>query len=286
MDIHKMNIVIIWLTACSMMKVFSFLFLFFAFEVAATCRLKSDVISLSAPVTGVFQEMGLLSDSRLKAISLFHPVKKADFRGERLGGGVFLAQKVLRGFNGKTLFYDESGETTRRLKSAQGLNKIEIKTRGKDPFEVTLLTVKVLEKWVKDCDREILRLRLWVASEQEELLKLKTFRHPLYFFLGKIKNGKLPELMMVSDGPILFWKKHNKIKTLDSELAYVRWGEKWRRSSPKEAVMVGLVEHKVGEKFRLEKGEARLWNVYDEGALTPGPAQIHFMHRFAETWID
>lgn len=266
------------------MKVFSLFLLLFPFFSQANCRLKSDIVSLSAPVTGVLKELSLLEDKRLKAISLFHPVERSEFKGERIGGGVFLSQKNLKKFSGWTVFFDESGETKRRLKSLK--SKLEVKTRSLDPFEVTLQTLSTLEKWLKDCDREILRVKLWVASEKEELLKLKTFRHPLYFFLGKIKNGKLPDLMMVGDGPVLFWKRHQKIKTHESSLAYLRWGEKWRKSLPKDAVMVGIIELKVGEKFRLEKGEGRLWNVYDVGALTPGPAQIHFMHRFAETWID
>ncbi|MBY0517370.1 MAG: hypothetical protein K2P81_10700 [Bacteriovoracaceae bacterium] len=269
-----------------MMKVFSLLILISSFTAYAKCQLNEEIISLSAPVTGVLQEMDLLQDKNLKGISVFHPVLKNDYKGERLGGGVFLAQKVLKGFSHKTLFYDESGEVTRRLKNASLKKIIEVKTRSLDPFEVTTNVLQILENYTRDCATEILRVKLWVASEKEELLKLKTFRHPLYFFLGRIKNQKLPELMMVNDGPVLFWKRHRKIKTFESNLAYVRWGEKWRKSLTSKDVMVGIVEAKAGEKFHLEKGEARFWNVVDVGALTPGPAQIHFMHRFAETWID
>lgn len=268
-----------------MKKAFSLLALVWALPIFA-CQLKHEVVSLSAPVTGILAELELLDDSRLKGISLFHPIEKKMFKGERYGGGVFLAQKTLQTFRDKTVFFDESGEIARRLKQA-GLSKtVQIKTRGMDPFEVTEKTLKTLEAHLRNCPTEVLRLRLWAANEKQYLLAQKKLQHPIYFFLGEIRGNKLPELLMVNDGPVLFWTRNDRIRSFDSTLAYVRWGEKWRKALTGKEALVGMSELRPGSKFELLKGEGRLWNVKDVGALTPGPTQIRFMRHFTDTWKE
>jgi hypothetical protein len=268
-----------------MKKAFSLFALLWALPIFA-CQIKHEIISLSAPVTGVLAELELLDDSRLKGISLFHPIDKKSFKGTRFGGGVFLAQKTLKAFKDKTVFFDESGETARRLKQAGLTKTVQIKTRGLDPFEVTEKTLKMLEAHLSNCPTEVLRLRLWAANEKQYLLAQKKLQHPIYFFLGEIRGNKLPELMMVNDGPVLFWTRNDRIRSFDSTLAYVRWGEKWRRALTGQEALVGISELKPGSKFELYKGEGRLWNVKDVGALTPGPSQIRFMRHFTDTWKE
>jgi hypothetical protein len=250
------------------------------------CQIKQETVSLSGTVTSLLYELELLDDPRLKGISLFHPIEKNLFKGKRYPGGVMIAQKTLKELQGKTIFFDESSELAKRLKNA-GLTKlVEVKTRGLDPFESTENTLRRLEPYLSNCPTEVLRVRLWAANEKQYLLSRKKLRHPLFFFLGEIKGEKLPELMMVHDGPVLFWTRNDRIHTLKSDLPYVRWGEKWRKGLSEQAAFVGLAELKAGEKFRLEKGPKRYWNVKDVGVLTPGPWQIRFMRKFVDTWRE
>jgi len=268
-----------------MKKVISLLLLLSSSS-AIACQLKQETISLSGSVTSLLYELELLDDSRLKGISVFHPIEKKDFKGRRYPGGVMIAQKTLKEFRGKTIFFDESSELHQRLRQARLDKLVEVKTRGLDPFEATENTIRRIEPHLSNCPTEILRVRLWAANEKQYLLSRKKLQHPIFFFLGEIKGEKLPELMMVHDGPVLFWSRNDRIHTFTSDLAYVRWGEKWRKSLTGKEAFVGLAELKAGEKFRLEKGPKRYWNVRDVGVLTPGPWQIRFMRKFVDTWRE
>lgn len=275
-----MSTVIAWPIACLMMKVFSFLFFIWASTTFA-CELKSETVSLSAPITGVLEDLKLLSDKNLIAISMFHPLKD-ETKIERLGGGLFLSQKSLKRFQKMTIFFDESGEMKRRLTEAHIAGVIEVQTRSLDPFEVVERAIVKLTPYLKNCDDKLSALKTHYLSEKDWLLQQTAFKNPMYFFLGELKENNWPDLLMVQDGPVLFWLKHKKIKTIESPLAYVRWGEKWKKSLTKEDQLIGLIHSSDTKKFSIEK--QTYWNVTSAGALTPGPWQIRFMRQFVEQW--
>lgn len=260
------------------MKAFSFLFFIWATTTFA-CELKSETVSLSAPVTGLLEELELLKDKKLIAISLFHPVRE-EIKLERLGGGLFLSQKSLKRFQKMNLFFDESGEMKRRLTEAKITGLIEIQTRSLDPFEVTENALKKLAPFLKSCEVKLNALKIRYQGEKDWLMQRPAFKNPMYFFLGELKKNSWPDLLMVQDGPVLFWLKHKKLKTVDSPLAYVRWGEKWKKSLSEESQLIGLIHSSDTKKFSIEK--QIYWNVTSVGALTPGPWQIRFMRQFVE----
>lgn len=261
------------------MKVFSLLvFLLVTSTASAVCSLRGPTVSLSAPVTALLDELKLLRHPQLKAISMFHSVR-SETSVPRLGGGLFLAQKTLAQFAGHTIFFDESGELQRRLRDTPRLKSISVRTRNLDPFEVTFQALEQLGSYLVGCEAEVTRLREKYLAEKAWLIAQKPFARRMYFFLGEVTPSKWPELLMVADGPILFWTRHEKLQTFASELAYVRWGEKWKKGLASDDVLVGLVESPG--TFSLEK--TLHWNARGPGVLTPGPGQIRFMRQFVES---
>ncbi len=257
-----------------MMKVFSFIFLFFTTHLWA-CELKRDTVSLSAPVTGVLEFMGLLESPRLHAVSLFHPIGES--KKEKLSGGLFLSQKTIDRFKTHVVYFDESRELKERLKVIS--HKVEVLTRLKTPFEVTRLSIESLKSNLFNCEQKISQLLQWVESEEqwnrEQPALPKTF-----FFLGSLSKNRWPEYLVVRDGFVLSLIELKKLSTFDSALAYVRWGEKWKKSLKDERI-IGLIEDKTS---RVEKVKAEMFNFYFPGALTPGIYQIRFMRFMREKW--
>lgn len=264
-----------------MLKGFSFFFIILTSSSWA-CGLKQDIVSISAPITGVLKELGLLSDPHLKAISLFHPVKESEFKGPRLGGGLFLSQKGMAPYKETVFFYDQSAEITRRIKVLPFKRRIQVRTRGLDPFVISNMALTVLTEVLVDCETSISRFQTWIKNEKDFQMSHKPLAGEVYFFLGEILQGKLPKLLMVKDGPISFWITNGKIKTFDSPLSYVNWGEKWKKSLSGTAQLVGLVQTKSNQEFRIEKVSENHMNIFDPYVLSPGTWQIRFMRNFVK----
>jgi hypothetical protein len=169
----------------------------------------------------------------------------------------------------------------RRLTEAQIAGVIEIQTRSLDPFEVIDRALRILTPHLKNCEERIKSLQAHYLGEKNWLISRPAFKKPMYFFLGEMKPEKWPDLLMVKDGPVLFWLRHKKLTTIDSPLAYVRWGEKWKKSLTEESQLIGLIHSSDAKKFSIEK--QAYWNVTSAGALTPGPWQLRFMRQFIES---
>ena len=249
---------------------------------AFACRLKREVVSISSPITGVLRELGLLKDPNLRAVSIFHPLTSAEFVGPRLGGGLFLSKKEMETFKSASFYFDQSAELSRRLKQLSLQHRIQIRTRGQDPFAITQMALAVLNEDLEKCETQITKLQAWLKEQQSFLQAQAAFKGETFFFLGEIRSGKLPSLMMVKDGPILFWLKQGKLKTFDSPLSYVTWGEKWKKNLKGHELFVGLVQGPADQEFRIENLGGNQFNVFDPMSLSPGPWQIHFMRRFVE----
>ena len=269
-----MSTVTNWLIGFWMMKVFS-LFLLLSFKPLWACELKQDTVSLSAPITGILEFMGLLESPRLKAISLFHPV--AETKKEKLSGGLFLSQKTIDRFKSHVVYFDESRELNERLKNIT--QRIEVSTRSQTPFAVTRSSLEKLEPNLMKCDDQIAKLQAWLDRE-ESWNQSQPDLQTTYFFLGTLSPSRWPEYLMVRDGFVLGLIETRKLKTFDSDLAYVRWGEKWKKTLKFER-LVGLAEAKVP---RVEKLSSTMYNFYFPGALTPGIYQIRFLRFMRENW--
>jgi hypothetical protein len=260
-----------------MLKALSILALLSTLE-ALACQLKQPIVSLSAPVTGTLQELGLLRDPRLLGISSFHPVGPQEFKGVRLGGGLFLSAKGVAPYRRAHVFFDESEELTKRLKTLPFNGRTRVRTRLLDPFTVTEGALIALDRHLGGCERKIVELRSWLQTQKSALLARAAFKTPLYFFVGEFSRGKWPELIMANDGPVAWWREHGKLVTLDSPLAYVRWSEKWRVGLTGQYRLVGLSSGSPTRTLHLRDS---IFQIHDAEALSPGPAQIRFMRRLS-----
>ncbi len=256
------------------MKAFSSFILFIITPLWA-CELKQDTVSLSAPITGILEFMNLLESPKLHAISLFHPVRET--KKEKLSGGLFLSQKTIDRFKQHVVYFDESRELKERLKLID--QKIEISTRSQTPFTVTRLGLEKLKSNLVNCDEKMSQLLSWVKDE-EEWHRGQSRLPKSYFFLGPINLDRWPEYVIVRDGFVLSLIESKKLETFESELSYVRWGEKWKKTV-KDERLIGLAEDKSS---RVEKIAPNVFNFYYPGALTPGVYQIRFLRFLRENW--
>lgn len=204
-----------------MKTVISFFFLIYSSSLIS-CELKQNIVSLSGPMTMMLEETKLLEKPQVLAISKFHPVKNSTKK--RLAGGVFLAKKTMEEYRNAIIFYDKSKNLSNSLgKVIPAENLIEINSREKDPFDVSIENLGILNRYVTNCS-ELNNLLVRLKKEKKQLSKL-SFKKKAVFFLGTVKK-KLPQQVIANDGVVLFLKKHNGLKSYPSTLAYVPWSQK------------------------------------------------------------
>ncbi|MAZ48873.1 MAG: hypothetical protein CME65_09935 [Halobacteriovoraceae bacterium] len=249
-------------------------------QVFAKCRLDKEVVSLSGPMTHLIEEMNLLDDPKLKAISKFHPLEKP-FKKKVLAGGLFLSPHVFRDYKDSLIIFDKSREFEYLLKKTEHKDYIEIDSRDQDPFEVINILVLRIRPVLKGCRDELKSLEKKFQNLRENLLKAKLNLKAL-FFLGDQKR-KLPETIISHDGFVLFLKKFDNFKTYPSDLAYVTWSSKIMKEL-KDYRKIGLIEaqHEVLTRIEREDGH---YDLAFRGIMTPGIRQAYFLKAFLEPFI-
>lgn len=234
------------------------------------CELNSHkpIFSLAGPVTVVLKELALLESPQLKGISVFHPV--TNYKREVLPGGVFLGHSLLEKMRGHVVFFDESQQLHKTLKTEPTIKGIEIKTRGKSPSEVTSIVVKELLPYLSKCELKLKQL------EDKQLLLMKQLKklaekQQVIFFLGRITE-RYPDLVMVNDGVVKWLVEQENFKSYPSELAYVSWSAKVLTSLP-SSLKVGLLDSANRDEKKVERGEKGI-NLTYPGILIPGLSQV------------
>ena len=71
------------------------------------CHIEKSIVSLSGPMTHFLEELDLVRDENLKAISKFHPLKK-EFKGEVLAGGLFLSPQVFHKYKDALIVFEKA----------------------------------------------------------------------------------------------------------------------------------------------------------------------------------
>ena len=246
----------------------------------AVCSLKAnrEYVSLSAPVTHLLEEFGLLNDSSLKAVSIFHTSQETG--AKKLAGGIFLSPKVLEKHRQAVVFYDESRELGRSLAQNKIKRAVEVKTRGMDPFEANRSALEALTPYLKACGKKIEKLMNELETLKKELKQSKYGKRAVLFYLGKLKkNQRPPELIISNDGFVKFLKE-NGLKTYPGELPYLSWSQRILKGLERP-VFVG-VEEARGD-FSIVKVKENAYNLSAQGALSPGLKQARFLSRLAKT---
>lgn len=243
------------------------------------CRLSQEVVSLSGPMTHLLEEMNLLDDPKLEAISKFHPLKKP-FKKKVLAGGLFLSPHVFRDYKNSMIIFDKSREFKYLLKKTEHKSFIEIDSRDQDPFEVINLLVLRLRPLLIGCRDELKGVEKKFAEMKKELLQLD-FKLRALFFLGD-QERKLPETLVSNDGFVLFLKRFDGFETYPSNLAYVNWSEKILKTLD-DFVKIGLIEAQHEELLRVDR-KAGHYDLAFRGIMTPGIRQAYFINSFLEPY--
>jgi hypothetical protein len=256
---------------------FSLLFLF-SFSVRAACRFSpqvNSVYSLSGPMSALIEDLGLMSSPAMKGVTVFYPELK-NFKGEIVPGGVYLAPAKLEAMNNSLVFFDTSTELKKLFKTKK-INAVEVNTRGLSPREVTTALWEMLKNQVQDCQTESSKMFERVETLEKKIRKEMNPPMSVVVFLGKVGEGKLPELVIANDG-IVKWLRGNKlIETYPSELAYVNWAASVMNEL-KEHLLLGFVE----AKSPMLTGKDKRVTLSYPGALIPGMRQLEAWNYFLE----
>jgi hypothetical protein len=257
-----------------MKTVFSLLILIFSYQ-AYSCELSEKIVSLSGPITMVLEELDLLGDKNLLAVSKFHPIKNIT-NAKVLAGGLFLSKKTLKKYQHTKIFFDKSRELKILLsKDHKGL-LVEVDTRDQSPFEAFNLSLVKTMNSLKNCHKK-------VEALEKKILKIKKYLsikhdfHKSVFYLGSI-GTKFPDMVISNDGFILSLKNNINFKTYPSELAYSTWSKKIMKSLS-GFKHFGVVESKE-DNLRVIKVSGDKYNLSMRGILTPGIRQIYFLDQF------
>jgi hypothetical protein len=267
------------------MRIFlSLLVLIFSFQLPAACDFKNEikkVFALSGSAAVVLKELGLLSHPKVQGISVFAPIKENEFKGKVYPGGIFLSHKTLNDFNDGVVFYDESRELRRILNSHQKVIGEEIKTRNLTPMEAIDATTGVLLSSLVGCEEKIAGLKKKALKLQQQIMvKLPEVRS-IIFFIGNVKHGRLPEMIMANDGIVKWLRKEKKILTYPSDLAYVNWSAKILQSFSKEALHVVIQDPGRDQRIEIKKS-SKIVTLSYPGSLAPGLSQLEAFSYFFE----
>ncbi len=266
------------------MKIFFNLFFFSSFTFAE-CVFREDikkVASLSGVTTVLLFELGLLKSSSMIGISHYHPIEQKSFNGKRYPGGIFMAPATLTEFSNALVFYDESRELKKILETKSDVQAIEVKTRNLLPLEAMEHAVVLVLPYIQGCEGKISKLRTEAQDLQSDLVKKVPAGTKVYFYLGKIKPPRFPEMLIVQDGVVKLLQKEKKIITYPSPLSYVNWSSKILQKSSKETLHVGIIDSGDLGTLDLSK-EKEIHNVTYPGALVPGLSQLRAFHFWAKS---
>lgn len=269
-----------------------YLILFLSIQSALACKINTPIVSLSGPVSYLLKEFKLTTDSNFKAVSSFHHFVQ-DFNGQRIAGGIYLSLKRMKELEGEpfTLFVDESQELQNRvsfLKSEiKNLKEVHfIKTRNKDPFQVTKELLAVIDPYLSSgCGYKVQNLRKDLARIELESERLVFPAGKSWlFYLGDKSPGNQNQTLLVNDSFNLIFKKKKNFKTYPSNLAYVSPSIKILRKMKKTSLEFGLAEYDKKE-LKVEELRKDTFNLYQEGVLYPGLSQVYFIQNFAR-WVS
>lgn len=242
-----------------------------------SCEFRKEVksvYSLSGPVTKILEEIQLLPSSTIKGISVFYPAK---IEKRKIPGGIFIAPGLLNEMKDSVIFYDESQEL-RKLFSSQNIHALSLVSRGKNPREVMEEAEKLISPYLLDCGDKLSQLKAKITELENKIRKKNSVRQNIVFFLGEVKPGKLPDLVIANDGIAKWLKVNKKISGYPSDLAYVNWSAQVLEALPKETLLLGLKEALTPEI----QGQFPRLTLFYPGVLMPGMTQLEAWDYFLD----
>lgn len=258
-----------------MRRAFSLALFLITLKGALACKLvpSKTYVSFSAPITHLLEELKLLEDKSLKAISNYHSVQNSKVR--KVHGGIFLAPKKLMQMKDSIVFYDESRELSRTLKYSDVKGAVEVVTRDLDPFKAFDSSVQKLSPYLLGCNQVLRELKDKIDRINKEALKKNLPKKTFVFYLGKIsKTGKKPKLLIANDGIVKFLKEKLSMLSYPSNLSYVPPSSRILGGLSK-TISIGLYESR--DKLELTEVSTDTYNIGYPNSLKPGITQVYFL---------
>ncbi|MEX0797930.1 MAG: hypothetical protein WD025_00700 [Bacteriovoracaceae bacterium] len=269
-----------------MLRDFSLSLLLFYFlalpHKAWACSFKEglEVLSFSGPVTTLLEELALLKDPALKAVSTFHPVETEKIK--KIAGGIFVSPKVLSQFNEPVIFFDQSSELEKALSQNKFKKLVEITTRDMDPFAANQAALEAINPFLEGCSNKVKSLKDEMKKIKAAWKKINLPPATFVFYLGSFKKGQRPpELVIANDGFVKFFKKQKKARSYPGNLAYLPWSKKIL-SRLKNPAHIGIHESEK-EGILIERVEEGVFNIGYKGVLTPGIRQALFLKSLVDS---
>jgi len=246
---------------------------------AWSCELnkKYNYIALSAPVSILLKELGVLSD--VKSIGSFHPYKE---KIKKLDGGIFLRASELDLGPNTVLFYDSSKNLEKELKSFK-FKAEKIVTRKLSAMKSTTYLLSKISPYLKACSAQLVSLKSKVKAIESKLKKMQFSDSIIFYTAPFSSSGKNNSLVIANDGFVLDLKKNNTFSSYPSELAYVNWSSKLLKKIDNK-LLVGLKESSNG--ISLQKINSNTINIKYPGVLIPGYSQLKFLDYFIDKVLN
>ncbi len=258
------------------------IFLNFSFA----CKLKYDLVSLSGPVNYYLEKINLISDEKLKAVSLFHDFLHLKYKGQWLGGGIYLSESAFKKIESKgfTLILDESFELKRKIKKIEKkmprIKKIIWVDTKLDSRELVERSKDILIDLSENCEENITAVDKYINKVLKKITNHKFQNISHHFYLGVINKTKPRNMMISNDLFIKILKKNSSIKLFPSKLKYFQPASKLLKNVNSKKTF-GLSNSKKN-KFEFRDFDKGTYNLFFPGLLTPGLSQYYFIDKFLD----
>ncbi len=241
-------------------------------EKGEACSLAKKIVSLSGPITMLLEELDLLADKKLAAISNFHPIQSKT-SAEVLKGGLFLSFRKLRHYKAHTFFVDKSVEFEKLLRRSDIKESIVVDSRGMGSMKATELSLEKLSPQLKGCEKKIVKIQRRLLNLDEKLKQISW--NNIIFYLGSLKTKK-PDYIMARDGFVLDLINYSHLKTFQSKLHYVLWSQKELRKYS-DYIEVGVVQEMKQKLLAVREYSKLKYDLSYPGVLIPGMSQVKFL---------
>ena len=243
---------------------------------AWSCELnkKYSYIALSAPISILLKELGVLSE--VKSIGSFHPYRE---KIKKIDGGIFLRASELDLDLNTVLFYDSSKNLEKELKKFK-FKAQKIVTRELSAIESTSYLLNKVSPYLRACEVQVTKLKSKIKAIGAKIKKT-IFSKTFIFYTGSFSSsGKNNSLVIANDGFVLDLKENKSFSSYPSQLAYVNWSSKLL-SKIDNKFLVGLSESS-SHGISLEQISSNTVNIKYPGVLIPGYSQLKFLDYFID----
>ncbi len=287
-----MSIVIKWpmMNSINMLSLFLLLLSLQSVNAQDKCQFQSNikVVSLSAPVTYMLEQLDLLHSPQLVAVSNYHQLQQDYKHLKRLPGGEFISQQIVDQWSDHILLYDQSQRLSQILARNPRIHLIEVVTRDLNWEQSFERVWSKLRPYLNSaCTTLLQNTRLKMINKMEQIKTLRSKPLAAVFFVGNCSQDPLPKLVMLQDGVLKDLIASGIIQTLKSPLAYLLWSERDLAEFKREHTPIYICLNSSPDMALKKSSLNQTWNFYHPHILNPGFPQLEaFLNLFEQLKIN